>query len=194
MKKIVLFVCVALLGVTGYSQKKKSGAKKPVASTSVFPKLDNLATEVKNGNFQLSISEKGKTNDALVVKAVDAAFKPTDCKLSSFTANGVKLYLLTWTEISKTVTGKKTEDKTTVYNIIYELGAKKQVFSNYQTTNHITEQVSLGGTAATETQEKIRREGFEFTLNADGSVTQKNKTQQNNLVYDAGKAEFVAKK
>lgn len=193
MKRIFLFVCIALLSVNGYSQKKKAGAKKPAAAVSVFPKLDNLTTEIKNGNFQISISEKGKTNDALVVKAVDASFAPKDCKLSSFTANGVKLYLFTWTELGKVVTGSKTEDKSTVYNVIYEITAKKQVYSNYQLTNHITETVSLGGTSATETQEKIRREGFEFVLNPDGSVTQKAKNQQNTFVYDKDKMEFKKK-
>lgn len=192
MKRIFLFVCVALLSVNGFSQKKKGGAK-PAAAVSAFPKLDNLTTEIKNGNFQISISEKGKTNDALVVKAVDASFAPKDVKLSSFTASGIKLYLLTWTELSKVVTGNKTEDKTTVYNVIYEVTAKKQVYSNYQLTNHIVEKVSLGGTAASETQEKIRREGFEFILNPDGSVTQKAKNQQNIFVYDKDKMEFKKK-
>ena len=32
---------------------------------------------------------------------------------------------------------------------------------------------------ASETQERMRREGFEFFLNADGTITQKNKTQEN---------------
>jgi hypothetical protein len=67
---------------------------------------------------------------------------------------------------------------------------KKQVYSNYQLTNHITEKVSLGGTGAFETHEKMRREGFEFTLNSDGSVTQKNKTQQTTFVYVQEKMEF----
>ena len=193
MEKIFLFVCIALLSVNGFSQKKKKGgAKKPVA-TATFPKLDNLTTEVKNGNFQIAISEKGKSGDLLVVKAVDASFKPTDCKLSSFMANGIKLYLLTWTELSVIKSGSKTEDKTTVYNIIYEIISKKQVYSNYQLTNHITEVVSLGGTAATETQEKIRREGFEFILNPDGSVTQKGKNQSVTLSYNKDKMEFGKK-
>lgn len=192
MKKIFLFVCVALLSVNGYSQKKKGGAKKPVAAAT-FPKLDNLTTEVKNGNFQIAISEKGKSGDLLVVKAVDASFKPTDCKLSSFTANGVKLYLLTWTELSVIKSGSKTEDKTTVYNVIYEITSKKQVYSNYQLTNHITENVSLGGTAASETQEKIRREGFEFVLNPDGTVTQKGKNQTVTFTYNKDKMEFGKK-
>jgi len=193
MKKIFLFLCMGLLTFNGVAQKKKGGAKKPVAAASALPKLDNLQVEVKNGNFQVAISEKGKTNDALVVKAVDAAFKPNNCKLSSFMASGVKLYLLTWTEVSTTVSANKTEDKTTVYSVIYEVVSKKQVYSNYQLTNHITEKVSLGGTAASETQEKIRREGFEFVLNPDGSITQKGKNQQTTFVYDKDKMEFKKK-
>ncbi len=194
MKKIFLFLCMGLLTFNGVAQKKKGGGKKATTATaSALPKLDNLQVEIKNGNFQISITEKGKTNDALVVKAVDAAFKPNNCKLSSFMANGVKLYLLTWTEVSTTVSANKTEDKTTVYSVIYELVSKKQVYSNYQLTNHITEKVSLGGTAASETQEKIRREGFEFVLNPDGTITQKGKNQQTTFAYDKDKIEFKKK-
>ena len=193
MKKVILFVCVGLLSLNGFAQKKKAAAKNLATTTSVFPKIDNLQVEIKRGNFQVTISEKGKTNDMLIVKAVEASFTPTNCKLSSFMANGVKLYLLSWTELNTIKTGLKTEERTTIYSVIYEIVSKKQVYSNYQLTNHITEIVSLGGTAATETQEKMRREGFEFALKPDGSVTQKNKTQQNNLVYDAAKMEFVAK-
>lgn len=188
MKKFILLICVALLSVNGFSQKKKA------TTASAFPKLDNLQVEIKKGNFQVTISEKGKTDDALIVKAVDASFAPTNCKLSSFTASGVKLYLLSWTELSTVKTNLKTEERTTVYSIIYELLSKKQVYSNYQLTNHITEKVFLGGTGASETQEKMRREGFEFVLNPDGSITQKNKTQQSTFVYDKDKMVFVPKK
>ena len=194
MKKVILFVCLALFSINGFSQKKKSVAKNSATTTSVFPKIDNLQVEIKRGNFQVTISEKGKTNDMLIVKAVEASFAPTNCKLSSFMANGVKLYLLSWTELNTIKTGLKTEERTTIYSVIYEIVSKKQVYSNYQLTNHITEIVSLGGTAATETQEKMRREGFEFALKPDGSITQKNKTQQTTLIYDAAKMEFVAKK
>ena len=189
MKNIFLFLCVGLLTLNGFSQKKISSAK-TLSSASALPKVDNLQVEIKNGKFQVSISEKGKTNDFLIIKDVDAAFTPKDCKLSSFSASGVKLYLLTWTELSMTKSTNKTEEKTTIYSVIYEITTKKQVYSNYQLTNHITEKVSLGGTGAFETQEKMRREGFEFTLNSDGSVTQKNKTQQTTYVYDKVKIEF----
>ena len=189
MKNIFLFLCVGLLTLNGFSQKKISSAK-TLSSASALPKVDNLQVEIKNGKFQVSISEKGKTNDFLIIKDVDAAFTPKDCKLSSFSASGVKLYLLTWTELSMTKSTNKTEEKTTIYSVIYEVTTKKQVYSNCQLTNHITEKVSLGGTGAFETQEKIRKEGFEFTLNSDGSVTQKNKTQQTTFVYDKVKIEF----
>lgn len=192
MKRMILLALVAMMSVTAYSQKKKPTAAKPTASAGLA-KADNLVAEVKKGNFQVTINENGKEKDAMIVKAVDAKFAPTNVKLSSFTASGTKLYLLTWTEVVQIKTAKKTEDITNVYSVIYEVANKKQVFSNTQMTNHITEIVSLGGTAATETVEKIRRDGFEFMLNPDGSVTQKSKTQQNKWVYDVAKIEYVKK-
>lgn len=195
MKRIVLLVLITLLSINAYSQKKKPVAKKTTTTaTSGLAKVDNLVAEVKKGNFQVTINENGKEKDAMIVKAADANFKPTNCKLTSFTGSGTKLYLLTWTEVVQIKSKQKTEDITNVYSVIYEIANKKQVFSNTQVTNHITEIVSLGGTAATETQEKIRRDGFEFILNPDGTVTQKSKKQENKLVYDAAKMEFVTKK
>jgi len=118
-----------------------------------------------------------------------------DCKLSSFTAGGTKLYLLTWSEKSGAKTDLKTEDITTIYSVVYEIASKKQVFSNTQMTNHITEKVFLDKLKnASETQEKIRREGFEFKLNPDGSISQKGKTQENKYTYDVAKIEYVPAK
>lgn len=192
MKKIVLFTLIALCSISSYSQKKKGTAKKATTTTKgVLAKVDNLVAEVKAGNFQLTIDGK----DAIVVKPADAKFTPTDVKLKSFTASGVKLYLLSWTEKTLNKTDLKTEDITTVYSNVYEITSKKQVFYNTQLTNHIVEKVFLDRLKnASETQERMRREGFEFTLNADGTITQKNKTQENKLIYDATKMEFVNSK
>jgi hypothetical protein len=192
MKKIVLIVLIMFIGGASYSQKKKkSGAKKAsttVVAKGVLAKIDNLVAEVKAGNFQVTIDGK----EAITIKAVDTKFTPTNTKLSSFMASGTKLYLLTWTEVVQIKTDLKTEDITNVYSVVYEIVNKKQVFSNTQTTNHIVEKVFLDKLKnASETQEKIRREGFEFILNADGTITQKNKTQVNNWVYDATKIDFV---
>lgn len=184
MKKIVLLTLIALCSITSYSQKKKA----TTTSKGILAKVDNLVAEVKAGNFQLTIDGK----EAIVVKPVDAKFTPTDVNLKSFTASGVKLYLLSWTEKTLNKTDLKSEDITTIYSNIYEITSKKQVFYNTQLTNHIIEKVFLDkNKTASETQEKMRREGFEFTLNPDGSVTQKNKTQENKLVYDPTKMEYV---
>ncbi len=183
-----------MLSINAYSQKNKPVAKKPTTASGLA-KVDNLVAEVKSGNFQVTINENGKPKDAMIVKAADAKFAPSDCKLTSFTANGTKLYLLNWTEKTQIKTALKTEDITKVYQIIYEIANKKQVFSNYQTTNHSKEIVFLDKAKdVSETRQKIRVEGFEFALNPDGTVTQKNKTQLNKWVYDAAKMEFVIKK
>ena len=190
MRKIIFLAIVLLASIQSFSQKKKAAAKTATIAACVS-KLDNLTAEVKSGNFQITIAGKGKATDAIIVKSKDAGAAPTDCKLASFTTSATKLYLLQWSEKTLIKTGNKTEDKTTIYSVVYEITNKKQVFSNTQITNHITEIVSLGGTAATETQERIRREGFEFILNPDGSITQKNKTQENKWVYKADTMEFV---
>lgn len=186
---------MTMISTATFAQKKKSAAKKPATTTTakgVLAKVDNLVAEVKAGNFQVTISENGKPKDAITVKAVDAKFAPTNVKLSSFTATGTKLYLLTWTEVAVIKTDLKTENLTNVYSVVYEIPNKKQVFSNTQTTNHIVEKVFLDRLkTASETQERIRREGFEFILNADGTITQKNKTQENKWKYDPATFEFI---
>lgn len=111
---------IGLVIVDGYGQKKESSNKKDIEISS-FPKLGYLQAEVKNGNFQIAITGKEKTNDVVIVKAVNATFSPTNCKLSSFMASGVKLYLLTWSEQSAIKTDRLVENKTTVYSVVYEI-------------------------------------------------------------------------
>lgn len=192
MKKIIAFVLIALVSTGAFAQKKKkSTAKKPTTTATakgVLAKVDNLVAEIKAGNFQVTIDGK----DAITVKTVDAKFAPTNVKLVSFMASGAKLYLLSWTETTQIKTDLKTEDITNVNSVVYEIPNKKQVFSNTQMTNHITEKVFLDRLkTASETQEKIRRDGFEFVLNPDGTITQKNKTQENKWKYDVASMEFV---
>jgi len=195
MKRIVLLALIALLSVNAYSQKKKTVAKKPATAASGLAKVDNLVAEVKKGNFQVTINENGKEKDAVIIKTADANFKPTNCKLTALTASGTKLYLLSWTEVTQQKTDLKTEDITTNFSVIYELASKKQVFSNTQSNTHIVEKVFLDkNKTASETREKMRKDGFEFILNADGSVTQKGKKQDIKWIYDTVKMEYVVKK
>jgi hypothetical protein len=192
MKKIVFLLTVVLFANFSFAQKKKTTVKKVATEKSSSAKVDNLTAEIKGKTFQVTINEKGKPVDAINVKELTDNNKPIDIKLSSFTANGTKLYLLQWTEKTNTKTDLKTEDITTVYSVVYEITNKKQVFSNFERTNNIVEKVFLDKNRnASETQEKIRREGFVFTLNPDGSITQKSKNQENKWVYDATKMDFV---
>mgnify|MGYP006178938259 FL=1 len=196
MKQLLILLAIALSTTTGFAQKKKTPVKSTkTATTSSTAKVDNLTAEIKGKTFQLTIAEKGKTADAITVKELAGDIKPADIKLSGFTANGTKLYLLQWTEKSNIKTDLKTEDITMIYSVIYEIPNKKQVFSNYQKTTNIVEKVFLDrNKTASETQEKVRREGFEFVLNPDGSVTQKSKNQENKWTYDVAKQEFVEMK
>ena len=193
MKQLLILLAIALSTTTGFAQKKKTPVKSnKTATTSSVAKVDNLTAEIKGKTFQLTIAEKGKAADAITVKELVGDVKPADIKLSGFTANGTKLYLLQWTEKSNIKTDIKTEDITMIYSVIYEIPNKKQVFSNYQKTTNIVEKVFLDrNKTASETQEKVRREGFEFVLNPDGSVTQKSKNQENKWTYDVAKQEFV---
>ena len=191
MKKSIFFILIVMVVNSSFAQKKKPTTIKPTTEKT-STKIDNLIAEVKGKTFQLSIAEKGKTTDAIIVKEINDNILPTDIRLSSFTASGTKLYLLQWTEKTNTKTELKSEDIKTVYSVVYEIVNKKQVFSNTEKTNNIVEKVFLDKNKnASETQEKIRREGFVFTLNADGSISQKNKTQENKWVFDASKIDFV---
>lgn len=189
MRKILLLFALSFVLTSSFAQKNKSVVARP--TTTSLAKLDNLAAETKGGNFQLIIDGK----DAIIVKPVDSKCTPLDCKLTSFKASGALLYLLTWTEKSQNKTDLKTEDIVALYSYIYEVSSKKLVFENKQVTNKITEKVFLDKLKqASETQQKIRREGLEFKLNPDGTISQKNKTQESKLVYDTSKKEFVFKK
>ena len=193
MKKIFLLIVISLIGVNSFAQKKKSSVK--VKSSPVFAKADNLVAEVKNGSFQITISENGTPKDAIEVKAAEPKFAPIDCKLIPFKANGTQLYLLSWTESTQTKTDLKTEDAATIYSNIYEIISKKLILSNKQVSSHIVEKVFLDKLKnASETQERRRSEGFEFKLNPDGSIVQKTKTQENKLVYDVAKMQYVISK
>ncbi len=189
MKKIILFLALSFVVSTSYAQKKKSvKSTKKVLVSNGLAKADNLVAEIKEGNFQLTINENGKSQDAITIKSVDSKFAPMDCKLTAFNASGTTLYLLTWTEKTQIKTDLKTEDIVTIYSNIYDKTAKKVVFENKQLTNNITEKVFLDKIKqASETQQKVRREGFEFKLNSDGSVVQKNKAKEYKLVYNATK-------
>lgn len=194
MKKIIVLLIISCFTVTALAQKKKITPSKKTHTSSGFAKADNLVAEVKSANFQLTITENGKPKDAIVVKPIDTKFAPVNTKITPFTANGVKLYLLSWTEETTTTTSSSTEKATIVYSNIYDVTNKKEIYTNKQVTILITEKVFLDANkTASETQQKVRREGYEFILNPDGTITQKSKKAETKLSFNVEKMEFAVK-
>lgn len=186
--KNILFLLSLLFAFSCYGQKKKSVSSKSVVS---FAKIENLQVEIKNENFQLTLLDKGKEVDALVIKKA-GDMVPIATKITPFMANGTQLYLVTWTEKTNTKTDLKTEDKLVVFSYVYNLATKKEVFFNTQLTNNIVEKVFLDrNKTASETQTRIRREGYEFILNPDGTLTQKTAKQLNKWKYDLATDSFI---
>ncbi len=186
--KNILFLLSLLFAFSCYGQKKKSVSSKSVVS---FAKIENLQVEIKNENFQLTLLDKGKEVDALVIKKA-GDMVPIATKITPFTANGTRLYLVTWTEKTNTKTDLKTEDKLVVFSYVYNLATKKEIFFNTQLTNNIVEKVFLDrNKTASETQTRIRREGYEFILNPDGTLTQKTAKQLNKWKYDLATDSFI---
>lgn len=192
MKKTALLILILLSTALGYGQKKSSKKKttaKPASAA--LAKADNLTAEIVKGNFYLFINNKAK-KDTIGIKTVDEKNLPKNCTLKGFTAKGTPLYLLTWTEENTTKTDLKTETKTILFSEIFDTASKTKLFSNQQITTNITEKVFLDRLKnASETQEKVRREGFEFVLTAEGDIIQKNKTQQNTFAFNAADKKYV---
>jgi hypothetical protein len=183
MKKTILVFALTLITVAGYSQKKKSSSKAK-ASAGVLAKTDNLSAEIVKNEFHLYVTEAGK-KEALFTRPIDAKKTLSECKITSFKAKETPLYYISWTEKGTTKTDLKTEDATSIVSEIWEVPTKTQVIANTQTTTHIIEKVFLDKLKnASETQEKNRREGFEFTLLPNGDVVLKNKSQENKQSYD----------
>jgi hypothetical protein len=192
MKKIIILLLIACFTVTSFAQKKKQTPVMKAVSSASYAKADNLVAEIKSANFQLTIMENGKQKEAIIVKPIDTKFTPMNTKITPFTANGVKLYLLSWTEETITTTSLSTEKATIIYSNIYDITNKKAVYTNKQTTIHISEKVFLDANkTASETQQKVRREGYEFILHSDGTISQKSKKSEVKLSYDVGKKEFI---
>lgn len=189
MKKLIFLVLISLFCSSLSAQKKKVTPKK--TASIVLAKTANLSAEIVKDNFYLFINNVN-SNDTIVLKKVDIKNLPINCKISVFTTKETPLYLITWSEKTITKTDLKTEEVNLVYSEIFEISSKTMAIGNIQTTTNITEKVFLDKLKnASETQQRIRREGFEFTLLPNGDVTLKNKTQENKLTYSPIDKKYV---
>lgn len=199
MKNIFIILIVLAFTNTVFSQKKGK-RKKIVKKTSiVLANATNVVFEMnkKNGLNQLYLL-LGDKKDTLLLKSVPELTKilPESCVLKSFFCGTTPFLNVTWTENNSIGDAKsKLENITKINNEIWETAARNQVFANVQTTTNIKEIVYLDRLKnASETQERNRKEGFEFMLQTNGDVLLTNKSQVNTMVYNAVDKKYKAKK
>ena len=145
-----------------------------------------LVTVLIGRKFCLLVNKK----DTIVLQETSIPDLPaSDIKM--FKAKNASLYCISWTEKLHASDSLKTEDITTHCSVICDLKKKTPVMSNFYKTTFTSEIVFLSNTQASETREKTRKEGLEFALEADGSITLKSSTQQERMVYDENLGKFI---
>ncbi len=196
MKKL----CIALLLVSttlSFAQK----AKPKTATSSALATFENLKAEIitEGGKQKLAIvlDNAGKKENIILkdITSKDRAQQPANFKIKAFTVAGVKLYHFSYTENIITETKLKKENALITTNEIWDISATKiKILGNIQTVSNIKEIKKLGKSEATETIEKTRREGFEFTLTKDFEVFLSTKTQTNKYKFNATTRRYDPKK
>jgi hypothetical protein len=181
MKKIFVLILLSMFCSSVYCQKKKN---------TVLASLGIYTAELTKTNFNLYINSKSAKKDSIFIKTIDPNHLPNNCKITTFKAKNATLYLVSWTENTSVEIPKKITVTTMSYSKIYDLTTKTEVFNNLQTNTNSKEQVQLGKTLATETQERNRNEGYTLSVLSNGDIGLKNKTQEKKLVFDAGNKVF----
>jgi len=190
-----------LLVITNFSFAQK--AKTPIAATSnALATFENLKAEIitEGGKQKLAIliDNAGK-KETIILKEIstkDKAQQPTNFKIKSFTITNTKLYHFSYTENIKTETKLKKENAVITSNEIWELSTTKlKILGNIQTISQIKEIQFLDkNKTASQTVDKTRKEGFEFTLTKDFEVHLSSKTQTNKYKFNTTTRRFDPKK
>ncbi|VXB54898.1 conserved exported hypothetical protein [Flavobacterium sp. 9AF] len=197
MKKIFL-IAILLISAISFSQKKKTTSKKSNNKT-VLAKVDNVTAEmisIKNQKQIVLFVSNGSVQDTIKVKTTDNSnFSPLNFKITPFTTNNLKFYYLHWEENNSTNTKLKKEDQSIIESQIWNVEKKELLLGNIQKNSHIVETVFLDkNKTASETQERNRKEGFEFNLLPNGDFTLKNKTQNDTYVYNTTTNKYEIKR
>ena len=194
MKKLFLLL-VLLMSTVGFAQKGKG---KSATKNVVLTTVDNISAEIiseKTGKrVVLFVKKEGKV-DTLEVKKLDKVdFKPTSFTVKSFTTQGKKFYHVNWKEEIKTDTKLKKENGFVTEDQIWDTETKTLLLGNVHKSSHIKETIFLDANkTASHDVEKNRSEGFEFTLNPDGSFVLKTKTQNSTYVYNTASSKYEMK-
>ena len=197
MKKLFLLL-ILLVSTIGFAQKWKTKAKPAAAKNFVLTKVDNISAEViseKSGKRVVLFVKNEDKVDTLEVKKLEKTdFKPTGFVVKSFSTQGKKFYHVNWKEEIKTDTKLKKENGFVTEDQIWDTETKTLLLGNMHKSSHIKETVFLDkNKTASHDVEKNRSEGFEFTLNPDGSFVLKTKTQNSTYVYNAASSKYEMK-
>ena len=194
MKKLFLFL-VLFVSTISFAQKSKA---KPAPKNIILATVDNVSAEViseKSGKrVVLFVKNEGKI-DTLEIKKLDKiTFKPTNFTLKSYMTQGKKFYHVSWKEEIKVDTKLKKENGVLTEDQLWDVVAKTLLLGNIHKSSHIKETVFLDANkTASHEVEKNRSEGFEFSLNADGSFGLKTKTQNSTYVFNTASNKYEIK-
>ena len=197
MKKLFLLL-ILLVSTIGFAQKGKTKAKPAAAKNVVLTKVDNISAEViseKSGKRVVLFVKNEEKVDTLEVKKLEKTdFKPTGFVVKSFSTQGKKFYHVNWKEEIKIDTKLKKENGVVTEDQLWDTETKTLLLGNTHKSSHIKETIFLDvNKTASHDVEKNRSEGFEFTLNADGSFVMKTKTQNSTYVYNVASSKYEIK-
>ena len=198
MKKI-LFTLILLITTVSLAQKAKI---LPKASSTVLATFENLKAEIitEGSKQKLAILlDNNEKKETIVLKEIttkDKAQQPTNFKIKVFTIADIKLYHFSYTENIITETKLKKENAVITSNEIWELSTTKlKILGNIQTISQIKEIQFLDkNKSASQTVDKTRKEGFEFTLTKDFEVHLSTKTQTNKYKFNTTTRRYDPKK
>lgn len=198
--KNLLFTFLLLLTTTvSLGQKAKTPA---AVNSSALATFENLKAEIitEGGKQKLAIliDNAGK-KETIILKEIstkDKAQQPTNFKIKTLTIADTKLYHFSYTENILTETKLKKENALVTSNEIWDLSTTKlKILGNIQTISQIKEIQFLDkNKTASQTVDKTRKEGFEFTLTKDFEVHLSTKTQINKYKFNAITRRFDPKK
>jgi hypothetical protein len=188
MKKIILSFFL-IISTFGFSQKKKS----KVNPITVLAKVENISVETNKSDLNLLIISAEGKKESTLIKTFEPGTAIKDCKITKFLSGGVSFCNISWME--RVVIGEpktKIEETIKTINQIWDVNTKTKTFSNEQSTTNIKEQVFLDRLKnASETQERIRKEGQEFSLLPDGIVVLRSKNSESRLAYSVKDNKFM---
>lgn len=201
MKKLVILLLFALISTATFAQKPKSKSKEKnttVSKNVVLAKADNITAEVITINKEKKVVlfvKNSTSTDTLELKKIETAdFKPSGFTLKSYVINGKKFHHVNWKEQVKTDAKLKKETADFTEDQLWDTETKTLLLGNTHKSSHIKETVFLDkNKTASHDVEKMRSEGFEFSLNADGSFNLKTKSQNSVYAYNSTSNKYELK-